>query len=139
MKRSPDWEEKLGAYFAEHRDAAFKYGTLDCALFAAGAVKVMTGEDPARGFRGKYRSAATSLRAIKRAGFENLAAVMDAKFEQIPPAYAQRGDLIMDGSDSLGVCFGRDGVFVGEEDGEAGLVQLPLSSWTRAWRVPFQS
>lgn len=138
MIRSADWEERLGEYLAANNNAVFKYGKLDCALFAAGAVKAMTGADPARGFRGKYRSQASSIRAIRAAGFDSLAAVMDSKFQDIPTAFAQRGDLVMDGADSLGVCIGRDALFVGEEAGDAGLVRLPMASWSRAWRVPFE-
>ena len=98
----------------------------------------MTGKDFARGMRGKYRSMASSVRALKGMGFDSLAALMDSKFEAVEPAFARRGDIVMDGSDSLGVCIGGDALFVGEEDGAEGLVRLPLKSWARAWRVPFE-
>lgn len=132
MIRASDWEPRLNAYLAEHRKDEFRYGVMDCSLFAAGAVEAMTGEDPAAEYRGKYKSLAGSVRALKR---KSLAEVMDAKFEQVPPAFAMRGDVVMkDGS--LGICIGREALFVGEEGGAAGLVRL--SGWESAWRVPFE-
>lgn len=138
MIRAPDWEERLGDYLASRDGAVFAYGKIDCALFVAGAVKAMTGKDPARGFRGKYRSQASAVRAITQAGFESLSALMDAKFNNVPVAFAQRGDIVMDQDGSLGIVFGRDAIFVGQSDDTPGLVRQPLASWARAWRVPFE-
>jgi len=135
--RRSNWERRLAVYLDGHRGAVFRYGRLDCALFAAGAVKAMTGKDPARGFRSKYRSQASAVRAIRAAGFEDLAAVVSSKFEAIAPAFARRGDLVMDRDGSLGVCVGREALFVGEEGGLAGLVRQPISAWAKAWRVAF--
>lgn len=135
--RRRDWECALGAYLASCAGARFRYGRMDCALFAAGAVMAMTGNDPAAPFRGKYRSQAGSIREIRRAGYDSLIALMDAQFEAIPPAFARRGDLVADTAGSLGVCVGRDALFVGEEEGAAGLVRLPLTGWAHAWRIPF--
>lgn len=138
MIRRNDWETALGEYLAKHQNAVFVFGKLDCALFASGAVRTMTGKDLARGLRGKYRSVAGSVRTLKGLGFDSLAALVDSKLEAVPVSFAQRGDIVMDASDSLGVCVGREALFVGEEDGDAGLVRLPMASWVRAWRVPFE-
>jgi hypothetical protein len=137
MIRLPGWEDHLADYLAQHNGAVFKFGKLDCALFAAGGIKAMTGTDPARGLRGKYRSQASSVRALKEHGFDSLAALAGSALDEIPPAFAHRGDIVMDGSDSLGICVGSEALFVGDEDGAPGLVRLPLASWARAWRVPY--
>jgi len=130
--RAKDWEDRLNEYLSSIRRAEFTWGQHDCCMHAANAVQAMTGEDPAAEFRGKYKSHAGSVRALKR---KSLAEVMDAKFTQVPPAFAMRGDVVMkDGS--LGICVGREGLFVGEEDGAPGLVRL--SGWESAWRVPFE-
>ncbi len=134
--RQPDWEQALADYLAAHGAAVFTWGTCDCAMFAAGAVAAMTGTDPAADIRGRYKSQAGAARAIKHAGFANLSEWVSAKFQEVPPAWAYRGDLVM-ASGSLGICNGPAALFVGEENGLAGLVSTPLQEWERAWRVPF--
>jgi hypothetical protein len=133
--RRPDWEDRLNAYLADHADAVFKYGTCDCALFAAGAVIAMTDADPAAAFRGRYRSHAGSVRALRRFGAGTLEATMDAVLTPLAaPAFALRGDVVM-AEGSLGICIGGTALFVGEEDGAPGLVRIGRAEWTRAWAV----
>ena len=134
MARRADWERRLAHWLEAHADARFAYGRMDCALFAAGAVEAMTGVDPAAAFRGAYRSAATSIRALKEIGAGSLEATVDSMFARIPAAFAQRGDLAMhDGS--LGVVIGGDAVFVGGEAGLSGLVRIARRQWSASWRV----
>ena len=45
--RTPYWRSALAAYIAETMRKPFAWGLHDCALFAAGAVEAMTGNDPA--------------------------------------------------------------------------------------------
>lgn len=134
FERLPDWEQRLHAYLASHEGAVFAWGRLDCALFAAGAVAAMTGLDPAAGFRGHYRSARGSVRALRRIGAGTLAATIAQLFPEKPAGYARRGDLVMV-DDMVGVCIGAEALFVGEEDGSAGLVRFPRSAWSTAWSV----
>jgi len=133
--RVPDWEVRLNAYlngllFAEHR-----WGKHDCALFAAGAVEVQTGEDFGQPFRGHYRSHAGSVRALRRYGAGSLEATIDAALARHEaPAFARRGDIVM-AQGSLGICVGGDALFVGAEGEENGLVRLDRSHWTVTWIV----
>lgn len=134
MTRLPRWESRLHAYLTAQAAASFTYGTCDCALFCAGAVEAVTGEDPATAFRGKYSTARGSHRALKRYGAGTLEATVDALFPVIAPAFAQRGDIVLHG-EALGVCVGRHALFVGQEGEREGLVHVPRDQWTKAWKV----
>ncbi|MFA7505300.1 MAG: hypothetical protein WCZ28_11420 [Burkholderiaceae bacterium] len=133
--RTRGWESALADYLAAHRAAVFAWGDCDCVLFAAGAVAAMTGSDPAAEVRGRYRTRIGAMRKLRGRGWASLEGMMDAHFAQVPPAFAQRGDIVM-ANGSLGVCIGRTALFVGEEGGAPELVSLPLASWSQAWRVP---
>jgi hypothetical protein len=103
-------------------------------MFAAGAVKAMTGVDPVEEFRGKYNSPISALRALRVFGAGTLLDTMDTKFTRIPATMAGRGDLAMhDGS--LGIVFGSDALFVGEDGGAPGLVRIGRAQWDASWRV----
>lgn len=132
--RYPDWELRLGAYLEAVRWKPFDWGDHDCALHGANAVLAMTGIDFAVGFRGKYRTAIGSVRALQRYGAGTLEATIDTMVPVIGRAFAGRGDLVMSAG-AIGVCVGGDGVFVGEEDAAAGLIRLPRREWSKAWRI----
>lgn len=126
----------MSDYLAGHREAVFAWGQCDCVLFVAGAIEAMTGIDPAADIRGRYKSQAGAGRAIKRTGFADLGELVSSKFDEVPPVFAHRGDVVMAGG-SLGICVGGAALFVGEEDGAPGLVARPMMDWERAWRVPY--
>lgn len=116
MARRIDWEARLGAYLDSVRDVPHSYGRHDCAIFTANAVKAQTGRDFARGMRGRYKSAATSIRFVHSLGYDDLAALVTAKLgEPIAPAFAQRGDVVMTGEGALGICMGSLAFFVGRK------------------------
>lgn len=130
MKRIDTWEAALSAYIAQHRDTPFIYGDHDCGVFAAGAVKAMTGVDLIPEFRGKYQNEIGAARALKKLGAGNLEKTVDAKLPQISISRVQRGDIVMmDGN--LGVAVGGKAWFTGEE----GLVSVPQELWDKAWGV----
>lgn len=136
MTRKPDWEARLAAYLEPLRARNFAWGTHDCCTFTAGAVLAMTDVDPMPEFRGRYSTAIGSARALSRYGAGTLAATLDAKFEAVAPALAQRGDIVMSGG-LLGICLGGFMVAVGREGEREGLVTIPRAQWAepRAWRV----
>ncbi|WP_298195527.1 hypothetical protein [Novosphingobium sp.] len=134
--RKADWETALAEYLAGQGGAVFAWGERDCAMFAAGAVEAMTGIDPAAQIRGRYNSVTGAARVLKRAGADSLGAWVSARFAEVPPVFAHRGDLVMvDGS--LGICAGAGAWFVGEDNGAPGLISRPMLEWDRAWRVPY--
>ena len=86
MTRLDDWHARLAAYVYEAGRTPFAYGAHDCALFAAGAVAAMTGTDLASDWRGRYRTLAGGLKAVKRAGHaDHVAQVMEAMLLQSTP------------------------------------------------------
>lgn len=139
MHRQADWETRLAAYLEPLRLRPFEWGRHDCCTFSAGAVEAMTGVDPMPEFRGRYTTAIGSARALKRYGAGTLEATLDTKFERVPAALAQRGDVIMT-EGLLGICLGGIAVVVGSAGERDGLLRIPRGSWVepRAWRVPYE-
>lgn len=134
MRRFPDWEARLAAYLEDLRDKPFAWGKLDCAIFAGGAVKAMTGFDPMRGLRG-YRSEAEAERVLKERGKGTLVRTVNAMFEREPVGFAHRGDLVLvDGG--LAIAMGDIALQVGQHDEREGLIRRPRAEWSKAWRVP---
>ena len=80
--------------------------------------------------------------ALRELGKGTLIKTVDAVFERRPVGKARRGDLVMF-EQSIGVCVGGAGLFVGEEHladasgipMRAGLVTIPRASLTQAWTV----
>ena len=128
--RLSDWEMQLSEYVLSKKSQPFEYGVNDCCLFAAGAVEVITGENPIPEFIGAYDSLKTSIKALKTLGSGTLEKTMDAKFTEIQIGYAQTGDLAFhDGS--IGVIIDADALFVSDD----GLVRISRDNWTKAWSV----
>jgi hypothetical protein len=137
MTRSPGWERLLQEYLDARRDTPFAWGTHDCCTFAAGAVEAMTGTDPMAHFRGQYRSAAGSVRALRTIGSGTLEATLDDLLGfSVPASLARRGDLVLSGG-NLGVCIGPTALFVGQEGETEGLVRIDRAAWgaAKAWRI----
>lgn len=134
MIRFPDWEARLAAYLEPLRAREFRWGSLDCATFCAGAVKAMTGHDPMRGLRG-YRSEAGALQVLEERAQGTLIRTVNAMFERVPVGMAHRGDLIMAGG-ALGIAMGEVALQVGREGEREGLIRRPRVEWKKAWRIP---
>lgn len=128
--RISTWEEALSNYILTKRHEPFEYGVNDCCLFAAGAVEVITGEDPMSEFRGKYDSLKGSIKALKDIGAGTLEATMDNKFPEVEIGHAQRGDLAFF-NDSVGVVVGGFAYFVSDD----GLERINRSFWDKCWGV----
>lgn len=131
--RLKDWEPRLVAYIAAAADRKHAYGSHDCLLHCAAAVKAVTGTDFGRGHRGKYGSAPGSVRYLKSLGFDSPADMIDSLLERKPVARAGRGDIVLDDEDIPGVCIGADALMVSGEG--SGFVRVPRSRWAKAWAV----
>lgn len=133
--RRPDWYPRLVTYLGAAARRPFTEGELDCALFAAGAVAAMTGEDLAAPYRGRYRTTRGGLRLLRRAGYADPVALAADHLPEIAVAEARPGDLVVvptpDGA-ALGILQGAAGVHVMAATG-MGLV--PAALVTRAFRV----
>lgn len=135
MKRHPLWEARLNALLAERSNAPYYYGSNDCLLFPAAAVKAVTGKDHGRGHRGKYKSAASASRYLRSLGHESPEGYLDGLFPEKPIGFAQRGDLVLAEDGIPAVCMGDYALSVGAEDSREGLVRVPRTQWVKAWAI----
>jgi hypothetical protein len=132
MTRIDAWQEAVQAVADEWAAAPFEYGRYDCASFAAAVVKAQTGRDFYTPFRGKYRSAAGAARALRLYGAGDLPGTLTAALgEPVHPAFAGRGDVVMNEQGNAGLCLGAQSMFIGE----GGAAHLPTLSCTMAWKV----
>ncbi|MDZ4094525.1 MAG: hypothetical protein U1D35_06395 [Paracoccaceae bacterium] len=132
--RRADWQPRLIEYLARIARQPLKYGTHDCALFAAGAVEAMTGADPAARWRGRYSTVRGGLRHLRAAGYLDHITLCASLFTEAPVARARAGD--------LAVLPGPDGPALGVVQGEfvyvlraEGLAWVELLAAERVFQV----
>ncbi len=135
LRRRPDWQVRLKSYLEAVHRRAFAPGAHDCAMFAAGAIEAMTGADLAEGWRGQYATLVAGRRAMRKAGFEDHVAFAASLLPEIPPSFAQVGDIgtVPDEDGELALC-----VVQGEavySVTETGLAIADRLTMTRAFRV----
>lgn len=100
--RRRDWRPRLAAYLGEVARRGFRPGRHDCALFVAGAVEAMTGEDLAARWRGQYRSLKAGQLALQADGYADHVDLVAHLFSETTPAHAHVGD--------IAACPGRGGI-----------------------------
>lgn len=135
MERLSDWRARLNETIEASRRTPFVWGQSDCAIFAADAIRAVTGEDIAAGYRGTYSDAAGALQALQDAGFADLAEMAVAYLPEVEPIMAQAGDIVALPSPETGWTLG---VVIGERvigRDLAGLVTIDRSAAQRAFRV----
>lgn len=133
MNRLPDWRSRFDAYLNAAARTKFRPGRHDCALFAAGAVEAMTGQDFARGWRG-YTSLKAGQSKLESEGFADHIALAASLLPEIEPIFARVGDIaVVDGDteNAFGVVQGSK-IFVLKR---SGLGSVPLLMGKRAFRV----
>jgi hypothetical protein len=130
--RHREWQSALAELVAQRMAAPFEWGVNDCCLFAADAVRAMTGRDPAADARG-YTTERQAARVLKQLGGLEALASTRAGGEEVPPAMARVGDVVLGKMDRecLGVCTGE----TWHAPSAAGLVAAPMSAALKAWRV----
>jgi len=135
--KADNWERALSEIITLHRTTPFKWGSHDCAVFAANVIWAISGEDPARELRGTYKSAQQAKGALKRRG-HTLLSFVDSKFARLQRvSMAKRGDLVFYRDEkspfkgSLGVCEGLYSWFADEH----GLKPIKTADCHHAWRV----
>lgn len=132
--RREDWRERLLEYVEQVRREPFEFGAMDCALFVAGCIEAMTGEDLAEPYRGKYATMDEGLALMRSTGYADYVEFFRHRYEAVPVAFARVGDVAILESDegpTLGVV-GGPRIFLA---GEAGLVTRPLTDAVEALRV----
>lgn len=123
------WESKLDEYLKTV--GPFEWGQNDCCLFAANAVEVITGVDPAKKYRG-YKTKLGAAKKLKDLGIEG---AWTKEFgEPINPKLLRRGDVVLfdnEGDLAVGICIGTHFFAVGED----GLLRFPMSKAIKGWKV----
>lgn len=134
MQRLTDWRSRLNAYFLDMKREPLTYGISDCALFAAGAVQAMTGEDPAVAFRGRYTTLRGGLRVLRMAGYRDHIDLTTHLLPEVHPAFAGDGDVAsVDTTEGMAL-----GIFSGEVVyvlAPVGLGVRPRTEASKAWKV----
>ena len=129
-----DWPERLNDFLTS--DHIFDWVNCNCALFAADAVRVQTGVDFAKSYRGPKTKTGMISRLRKICGGDVETAVTKELGDPLSSVLlAKRGDVVSfdfgDGP-ALGICKGSQGIFVSEHD---GIVRVPLIKCHTAWSV----
>ena len=142
LTRKPNWQSELSEYLCAVASMRFQYGRLDCGLFVADAIEAMTGVDTVRTLRGAYRNRTEAFTAIRalcgRATMEAAAVYLTAHYglPEVPVLSAQRGDVVQlrhGRRSSLGIIAMHGTEILTPY--RLGILRLPLSHATRAWRV----
>lgn len=132
--RLENWPVLLSGFIERSLQAPFIWGERDCCLFAANAVREITGVDYAQELRGRYKTARKAQELLKASG--GVTGIMErTALEEVTPLLAQRGDVVLietDQGSALGIV-GMDGNLLAQ--GPGGLTTLPLQRAVRAWRV----
>jgi hypothetical protein len=134
MVRIQGWESALYDAVEYARARPFEWGVHDCALFAAGVVERLTGQDIAAPYRGYKTERGALSRIVKAGGMEAMAT--RALGEPIDIKRAGRGDFVLVESDAP-----WPGAFAIVLDTRAaaagmdGVTFVPMKLWRMAWRV----
>ena len=134
LMRHADWRQRLVAYLAGIARQPFVPGRNDCALFLAGGVLAMTGQDFAAAFRGRYTTTRGGLRVLRKAGFEDHVALVAHHLPERPVAFAREGDgavIPTAEGPALGIVQGAGIYGLGPD----GLVLSPLLSASQVFEV----
>lgn len=117
----------------------FAWGEVDCVRLVAFHLRQM-GYRPQLAKAGSYRSLRGAMTALKRTGFADLPAALDAlALPRIPPAAAVIGDLLTlpgeGGLHALQIVAGNGRVFGFHAESETACFIQPRLADAMAWRV----
>jgi hypothetical protein len=135
VRRRQDWPLRLNAWLDSVREKPFSWGAHDCVMGAADAVKMMTDEDPAKAYRGRYVTRTEAARVlVEHGGLEAMVtAALGAPLSN--PKFAQRGDLVLVDSGAEGPAIAVVILDKAAAPGPEGVVFVPMEAWQKAWRV----
>lgn len=91
--RLPDWEKRLKAAIEKHMALPSAYGVSDCYLIADDAVEAVTGKTMYGTEARRYKTPAGAGKQLRKRGFETVEDAFRARFAEVPPTLAQRGDI----------------------------------------------
>lgn len=134
--RREGWEGRLYQILDAARSVPYELGRHDCFRVTCRVIEALTGVDRWPEFDGRYTTAREARRLIARHG-RSFEAAFDWFFGQqnVPPAYAQRGDIVAladaAAEKHLGVCLGLEAAFLAP----GGLVRVSTLSCLCAWKL----
>lgn len=142
MTRRPGWQGLLSIYLEREAGRPFVWGSDDCALFAAGAVAQVTGEDPAGDLRGEYDGAHGAYMMLKRAGHDSLEGILTERLgppiEAVPEGGPERGDVVLWRAPTVDVvpeAAAFDGVLGVSTGGSVAFKMQPSGLLLKPWQV----
>lgn len=106
MTRLSGWEKRLNAVVAAHQLLPGDWGVSDCFIIPDDAVEAVTGKTMYPASARRYTTDSGAAKQLLKRKFSNVREAFAAKFDEIPVAMAQRGDIGVierDGSFSGGV------------------------------------
>ena len=128
MKRRMDWPERLNEALEAAQSLKFSEAYC-CAAFAADVVKAMTDVDP---LPVRHETVAEAYAHMR----ENFASIDDALAftfgAPVPVSFARRGDVVLSGDVTLGICCGQVSAFISSD---GGLAFEPTLEQVAAYRV----
>jgi hypothetical protein len=128
--RVEGWESLLDAHIENAQP--FEWGQNDCALWSADWVNLATGVNFASQWRGLYTTEDELAALLAERGFTSHAEIPTASgFPSMHPAFAQRGDIVMNAYGCLGICAGLESYFLMER----GVTPYRTKKCTHAWRI----
>lgn len=136
--RPAAWPEILDGEVRAAEGLPFAWGRHDCFTWAARVVRRLGGPDlMARA--GVWHDEAGAQAAVQALGADLEAAVAricaDLHMQEVPPALAQRGDLVVlrtPRGPTTAICTGRQAMAAAEA---GGVIGLPMTLALRAWAV----
>lgn len=120
----------LKDYVAPWRESAFEPGKVDCAQFARGWVRLVTGQDV--GGDVTYTTLADGVRTLRDVGIRDHIALAAQTLPEVHPAFAQEGDIAVVSTgegDALAILAGEIVYALDHQ----GLRAIPRSTMTRAF------
>jgi hypothetical protein len=119
---------EISSYIRDNRDTPFEWGSFDCCVFVATAIKIQTKIDVYKPYSGKYKTEIGAAKALKRYG--SIEDTLDKYFERINPALAGRGDVHMLSNGIMALQF-SGGKWATTESG----VSIVNEESTICWRI----
>lgn len=134
MTRLEDWQERFHDVVERHSRLPFSWHESNCVYFVADVVEAITGEDPCAAERGCVDEQDFRRRLVA-AGVRGVDEGMAARFPEIPPALAQRGDIgvVMVDGEACGVVVAGQHVLGKDRAGQ--MMPWPRSLMIRAFKV----
>jgi hypothetical protein len=125
------WESLLAAHIAEASGMEFAWGKHDCALWCARWVYKATGRDYFSDWQGKYSTEEELDSLLRREGFSKPSEIVDMYANERSLAFAKRGDLVLHPCGSIGICAGKESVFITAK----GIITERTMRCAKAWEI----